>query len=397
MKILILHTEYQHKGGEDTVVQQERTLLEQEHEVQTMIFRNHDGLKGALQFLCSIWNVNAAHKVKRHIRQFKPDVVHLHNWHFAMGPLVIRAIAGERVPIVVTLHNYRLLCPSALLLHNGSVFRDSVQAAFPWKAIRNKVYRNSYLQTFWLAFVHWWHRRVGTWHLVAQYIVLSEFGKSLFCTSSLHLPLSKFTVKANFVAEPVTPAASRASFFLFVGRLSVEKGIHVLLKAFTGKPEQLFIAGEGPLQQTVLDACGESPNIRYLGKRNKEEVQELMASAAMFILPSICYEGMPVTIIEAFSTGTPVITSNMGAMSVMIGHEKNGFHFDPGSAESLYEQVKRWSALTINRQQAMNAAAKTSYYEHYTPEKNLNQLVSIYQSITKPSETETFKYQHDRW
>lgn len=397
MKILILHTEYQHKGGEDTVVRQEQALLEPDHEVRTVLFKNKSGLQGALQFLFSIWNINVARKVKKHIQQYRPDVIHIHNWHFAMGPLVIRTAKRVGVPIVVTLHNYRLLCPSAILLHNGVIFRDSIQASFPWAAIRKKVYRDSYLQTFWLSFINWWHRKIGTWNMVQQYIALSAFGKELFCNSSLGVAASKFTIKSNFVSGSTGSLRHQTGCFLYVGRLSEEKGIRVLLEAFQNKPDQLQIAGDGPLQQMVLEACKNSKNIHYLGSRNKKEVEELMAGASLFILPSICYEGMPVTIIEAFSVGTPVVTSKMGAMSSMIEHGVNGFHFRPGNPESLYEQVTAWFRLTSLQKECLRQEAQAAYWNYYTPEKNLNQLLTIYQSLTKPSETETFKYRHDHW
>jgi glycosyltransferase involved in cell wall biosynthesis len=150
MKILIIHSYYQLRGGEDGVVEQEIELLQQQHTVEFLGFQNQSGWKGAVQFLGSIWNKKAAKKVKDKITAFQPDVVHIHNWHFALGPLVFRVISSLGIPVVHTVHNYRLLCPSGILLHNGKLFTDSLKQSFPWKAVRNKVYRTSFKPFGWL-------------------------------------------------------------------------------------------------------------------------------------------------------------------------------------------------------------------------------------------------------
>lgn len=180
MKILLIHTRYQLHGGEDAVVQQEMELLKQSHEVEILYFQNQSGWRGALQFLSAIWNVKIASEVKAKIREFQPDVVHTHNWHFATGPLLFRVINRLRIPIVHSVHNYRLLCPSAILLNNGAVFTNSLKQSFPWSAIVNKVYRNSLILTFWLAFVVWFHKKIGTWKKINSYVCLTPFAVDLF-------------------------------------------------------------------------------------------------------------------------------------------------------------------------------------------------------------------------
>src|SRR5882757_8276534 len=153
MKVLMIHTYYLQSGGEDTIFEEEHKLMCQTEEVRVLSFRNKSGIRGLFQFALSIWNVFAAGKIKKAIKEYQPDVIHLHNFHFAIGPIAIRVAKKAAIPIVLTVHNYRLLCPSATLLHDGSLFTDSIHADFPWKAVRKKVYRNSFFQTFWLAFV----------------------------------------------------------------------------------------------------------------------------------------------------------------------------------------------------------------------------------------------------
>src|SRR5450432_3476944 len=158
MKVLLIHTYYQQRGGEDAIFEQEYALLLQSEDVETLSFRNRTGPGALLQFLGSVWNIRAAWKIKRAIARSRPDVIHIHNWHFAVGPLAIRVAHKARIPVILTINNYRLLCPSATLLHDGKLFTDSLKDAFPWKAVTRRVYRNSFFLTFWLAFIIWFHK-----------------------------------------------------------------------------------------------------------------------------------------------------------------------------------------------------------------------------------------------
>jgi glycosyltransferase involved in cell wall biosynthesis len=200
MKILILHTSYRFKGGEDSVVESEKNLLQSNgNEVFTLIFDNPvNSVKALAIFLIMLFNPISYFKVIKAIKRFQPDVIHIHNWHFAASPAVFWAAYTKKVPIVHTLHNYRLLCPSGILFYQRKLFLDSLQQRFPWKAINKKVYRNSLLQTFWLAFVVWFHKKIGTWNKVDKYIVLSSFGKNIFASSNPAVFAKKTVVKPNF-------------------------------------------------------------------------------------------------------------------------------------------------------------------------------------------------------
>jgi len=232
LKVLMIHTYYQQTGGEDAVFNQERKLLEESEQVEVLEFRNQPGLKGALQFLLSFWNPFAARKLKQKISEVQPDIIHLHNVHFAIGPIAIRVAQKAGVPVVMTLHNYRLLCPSATLSYKGEIFIESLNETFPWKAVRRKVYRNSLLQTFWLAWIIFFHKKIGTWKMVDRYIALTDFARELFLHSSFGLKPEKYAVKSNFKEEAALSPVQKGDHFLFVGRLSPEKGIRVLLEAY---------------------------------------------------------------------------------------------------------------------------------------------------------------------
>lgn len=382
MNILIIHTFYQQKGGEDAVFLQEAKLLEETENVATLTFQNKKGPASIIQFFTSPFNFLSARKVKRKIAEFKPDIIHLHNWHYAIGPIVIQVANKAGVPIVLTLHNYRLLCPSATLMSNGKLFDNSRHVSFPWQAAKKKVYNNSFLQTFWLALIVWLHKKMGTWKKVSHYFALTEFAKNIHLDSTLGLAQDQVSVKPNFSERPVLISPlKRDNSFLFIGRLSEEKGIQTLLKAFSDTNYILKIAGDGPLKEEVLAVCSANPNIHYLGSLQKEEVLKQMRSSSALIFPSIWYEGMPMTILEAFSSGTPVIASNLGAMASLINDKINGLHFEAGNESDLKEKIESWSALTAEDKAIFSQNALAFYEKLYSPEKNKDLLLKKYTEI----------------
>ncbi|WP_432709241.1 glycosyltransferase [Pedobacter sp.] len=376
----MIHNYYVLRGGEDVVFEQELAHLKKAHDVEALVFYNKTGWKGALEFVCSIWNVLAASRLRNKIKSFKPEVIHVHNFHFSSGPILIRTAKKMNVPLVLTLHNYRLLCPSATLMHEGKVFTESLSQNFPWKAVKKKVYRGSILATFWLALTFWFHRKIGTWKQVDRYIALTEFSKNLFLSSKLNVDAMRMVVKANFVEKLEAHLNLNSSSFLFVGRLSQEKGIHILLAAFKDCDAVLNIVGDGPLGELVCQASSAGKNIHYLGNLKSAEVRQVMAQSTALIVPSIWYEGMPMTILEAFSLGLPVLASNIGALSTMINHGHNGLHFVAGDSASLISCVKYWASLSPKRKMDFSEAVYRNYLGNYTPEENIRQLVKIYQT-----------------
>lgn len=381
MKILLVHTFYQVRGGEDTVFEQEFQMLKDKHETQTLTFSNQGGFKGAIFFFLSLFNFYIYLKVRRSIIAFSPDIIHIHNWHYALGPIVIRISKKLDIPIVSTLHNYRLLCPSGSLMDKGFVFTDSINSNFPWKAVKKKVFRNSYLMTFWLAFTIWFHKKVGTWNFVDKYILLTPFAKQLYSSSTLGVDSSRFCIKPNFVSPSINFNIDRKPFFLYVGRLSEEKGTEVLLSAFQKCNFQLKIVGDGPLAEKVKKADIDFDNIQYLGALDRNSVHKLMSQCTALIFPSIWFEGMPMVILEAFSLGTPVIASNFGAMSSLIQNGANGIHFEVNNSKALVEALTNWRSYSLTVKQSFSYAALETYKLNYTPEANYKMLIEIYHSV----------------
>ncbi len=381
MKILLIHTQYQQKGGEDGVFHQDYDLLIETQKVDKIVFYNKSGLIGALQFIFSLWNITTKNNIKKIILKERPDIIHLYNWHYAIGPIVINLANKHKIPIVLAIQNFRLLCPSGTLLYKDKYFPSSLQSSFPWKGVFLKVYRDSYLQTFWLSFIIWFHKIIGTWKLVDRYIVATDIAKTTFINSSFGVLPSKLSIKPNFLISSIFASSLRHNNFLFIGRLSNEKGINTLLNTFINTDYELHIAGDGPLLQPVLHAIEQHSNIKYLGLLSKEEVLSSMRLCTALIFPSIWFEGMPMTILEAFSLGTPVIASNLGAMASMIQSGYNGLHFEAGNANSLKQALSFWQVLTETEKDIYRKNARSTYEAQYTPEINREQLLAIYQQV----------------
>jgi glycosyltransferase involved in cell wall biosynthesis len=381
MRILIVHTYYQAPGGEDLVFHQEKKLLSQQHTVTEYIAHNQKGLLGAIQTFLSPWNYKASQGFEKVIRQFRPDVIHIHNLHYALGPWLLRTAKKCGVPVVLTLHNYRYLCPSATLFADGQIFTQSLYQSFPWTAVTKAVHSQSVIKTFWLALTHYLHRQWGTFRQVDRFIALTTFARELFIQSPLHLLPSQVVVKPNFVFPSPQEEVPRSEHFLFVGRLSEEKGIRVLLEAFRHSPYKLRIAGQGPLLEEVKRVCATTSNIEYLGVLDRSTTLKEMAECSALVFPSIWFEGMPMTILEALSVGTISIASRLGAMQSMITPGENGWLFDAGKAASLENALQKWQQLEVVEQSRMRRQARETYLSLYTPESNYQQLIEIYQSV----------------
>ena len=382
MKILVIHSAYKIKGGEDTVVEEEIKLLQSlGHSVKLLLFNNDK--HAVLKFLQLPFNIASYIKTKQKIKKFKPEVVHIHNLHFAASASVIYAIKKSKIPFVTTLHNYRFLCPSAILYFDHKPFFNSLDENFPWTAIRKGVYRNSMLLTFWMSLSAQIHKWLGTLQSCSRFIVLSEDAKNIFLDSDAGIHEEKIIVKPNFCTQPCITNSFRQCYFLYVGRLTEEKGLKTLLHVFSRKNYKLKIAGNGPLKDEVTYYSNQFSNIEYLGNLNKEEVLKHMQTCTALVFPSVWLEGMPLTIIEAFSCGTPVISSYMGAMRYMICDNYNGLFFESGSQDDLSLKVNKWCSFTEDKKESYRKNARSTYVKYYTPAVNAKQLINIYnQALT---------------
>lgn len=375
MRILVVHNAYQQRGGEDAVVRNEVAMLRAKgHDVQLHMLSNEQisGWAGRLRAACAaIFSIASYRRILAILDGFRPDVVHVHNFFPLVSPAVFYACDRKRVPSVFTLHNYRIVCPTALLMHDGSVTERSLQDG-PWWAVSHGVYRGSWLGTAALATMISVHRRLGTWsRRVTRFIALTGFAASKFAAAGI--PSGRISVKPNFVDVPVQLDRERSGF-LFAGRLSHEKGVEVLVDAAKLLDGALVrVAGGGPLEKMLVGAPGLVP----LGVLGPDAMYREMASAQALVMPSIWYEGFPIVLVEAYACGLPVIASRLGAMAELVDDGVTGLLFEPGSADDLVRKM-RWAAEHPEAMMKMGRAARERYEAEYTQDINYSLLMAVY-------------------
>lgn len=390
MRILIVHNKYQCHGGEDAVVESEGALLvKYGHVVEYQFFNNNTIRTRGDQLLSGIgiiYNRTSAKVLQKKILAFNPDVIHVHNIHFLASPSVFYVARRLEVPVVMTLHNFRLICPSATLFYDHRIYEKSVKSLFAFSAVMRGVYRKSRIYTAAIALSNFFHNLTGTWEKkIDRYIVMSEFAAQKFRTSALRVSPQKFFVKPNFVSDHGIGGKDRDHTFLFVGRLSEEKGIEMLLSAAAVYSFHLIVIGDGPLRPLVLHFEKHYPNIEFKGFLSKGEVIEHLKKCTALIFPSICYEGFPISVLEAFSTATPVIASRLGVLCNIIQDESNGLLFEPGNPHELYTHISRLST-DVPFQILLGTNARESFVRHYTEQANYRSLIQLYEEVVgRPS------------
>ncbi|MEW6447675.1 MAG: glycosyltransferase family 4 protein [Bacillota bacterium] len=381
--ILIVHNYYQYAGGEDSVVAAEQALLGSKNQDVRLLSISNDSLKGFGAKIKSVHGTVYSHCagqwIKRELTKKKPDLTHFHNTFPLISPAAYYAAKTAGVPVVQTLHNYRLLCPNALFYRDKGVCEDCLGKTPPWPGVLRGCYRGSRAATAVVAAMLTVHRFLRTWtRMVDVYIALTEFSRRKFFEGGL--PADKIVVKPNFVHPDPGPGDHHGGYALFVGRLAPEKGLETLLKAWEklGGRIPLKIAGDGPLASLVAEAAERLPGVQWLGRRSKDEVLRLMKDATVLLFPSVSYEGFPMTIAEAYATGLPALSSRLGAMVEIVCDGRTGLHFRPGDPEDLAAKVE-W-AWTHPRQMAeMEQEARREYEAKYTAERNYEMLMDIYQ------------------
>jgi glycosyltransferase involved in cell wall biosynthesis len=384
MRILSVHNRYQIRGGEDGSRElEERLLRDMGHQVD--VYEEHNdrvATLGKLRLVSkTIWSVETYQNVNSLLTEQTYDVIHVQNFFPLISPSVYYAAKAKGIPVVQTLRNYRLLCPNGEFFRDGRVCEDCLGQFVPLPGVVHACYRGNRAATAVVAAMLTVHRAMGTWtNLIDIYIALNEFAREKFIEGGL--PAEKIVVKPNFVHPDLSSGEGRGGYALFVGRLSLEKGLDTLFKAWEslGSKITLKIVGDGPLAPQVAESVAKGSGIEYLGYRPLTEVYELMGEAAFLVFPSEWYEGQPRTIIESFAVGTPVVASNLGAMSTLVSPGRTGFHFRPGDSGDLVAQVE-WALAHPDELARMRREARAEFEAKYTAQENYLRLMEIYEKV----------------
>ena len=381
-KVLIVHNYYQIPGGEDTVVANEKKMLEDHgHEVVLYIRHNSElkelsKLQKILLPVNTIFNFQTYRGVKKLIKEQKINLVHVHNTLNLVSPSVYYAAFACHVPVVQTVHNFRLLCPGATFFRDGHVCEDCLSKGLSC-AVKHKCYRGSRVQTLACVISTLIHRMIGTYGKI-NYICLTEFNKEKLLNLK-QIKEEKIFVKPNFVeaVRELVPYEKRKDQFVYVGRLEEIKGMDILLKAWKHLGEQapmLLMCGKGPLEEWCQDFIEENhlANVEMLGFVPNEQVRKFVGESKALVLPTQVYEGFPMTIAEAYAAGTPVIGSDLGNTGSLIENGKNGLKFQPKSIEELAEAVLKIRESFGGLDEEMVCK--------YSTENNYEQLRNIYET-----------------
>jgi glycosyltransferase involved in cell wall biosynthesis len=376
VRILQVHNHYRQPGGEDVVVAAEASVLRTAgHDVITHEVANPAGLGAAAALCTAPWNPYAARRVVTAARQSRPDVVHVHNTWFNLTPAVVAALSRAGLPVVLTLHNYRLMCANAVLYRDGGRCQDCV-GHHPFHAVRHACYRGSRLQSVPAALTIAAQRAVGTYtNHVDVFVALSEFGRGLFIRAGL--PGDRLLVKPHFVPtqppRPAPPSSSRE--ILCIGRLDRAKGHRALLEAFHGRRDRgltLTIIGSGDDEPQLRRMAQE--DVRFLGQRPRDEVMVHLRRARALAFPTQMYETFGLTVVEAMAAGTPVLASDLGGTGEVLGSEA-GSLLPPAD-------VAAWTSalddLDDGWADAAGAAGRNRWAERFSPERGLELLECTY-------------------
>lgn len=382
LNIVTVHNRYLMAGGEDQVFESEARLLrERGHHVVQVEEQNsypESLVKKIGMAVDCVWSRHWHRKFKALLHTARPDVVHVHNFFPRLSPSIYYACREEGIPVVQTLHNYRLLCAGAELYRDGRVCEECLDHGV-LRGVRHGCYQGSKLGTAVLTLmvdVHW---RAGTWaELVDCYIALTEFSRNKLISGGL--PAERIRVKPNFVMPDPGPKTIPGEYALFVGRMVKSKGVETLIEAakqLTTVP--LHIVGDGPCRELIEleQKAGRLTSVIYRGRLPRTEALAAMKGARFLVFPSEWYEGFPVTIAEAFACGVPVIGSRLGAMQEIIADGVTGLHFEAGNALDLRQKMQ-WAWEHPEEMLEMGRRTRREFEQKYTAEKNISLLEDAY-------------------
>jgi glycosyltransferase involved in cell wall biosynthesis len=378
------HNYYQQPGGEDVSFAAEVELLRR-HGHDVICYTRHNDEIEAMRPLAlagrTLWNGASAREARALVVRTQPDIVHVHNTFPLLSPSFAESARQAGVPVVQTLHNYRMICPKAQLFRDGLFCEQCAGHAVAWPAIVHACYRGDRRATSIVVGLNALQRtRLGWTRSINRFIVLTDDARARLAAGGL--PAERMVVKPNFLPCDPGVGAGVGGYALYAGRLSPEKGVRTLLDAWKAlsAPLPLKIAGDGPLAGNVRQAAAGDTRIEALGWRAHDEILELLQGAAFLVLPSLWVEGLPHTMIESFAVGTPVLASRLGSMRELVRNGATGLHFAAGNAHELVERIN-WLLEHPVERGAMRVNARCEYEQRYTAERNYELLTSIYRDV----------------
>ena len=392
-RILVIHNRYRQSGGEDHAFRQEADLLlARGHTVIEYIDTNDrfDDAHPVAESLRAVWSQESYRRIAAIVRDAQPEIAHFHNTFLKISPAAYYACQDAGVPVVQTLHNYRLGCVNGCCVRASSPCQTCMPSPFAWRAVVHGCYRNSRPASLAVAGLHAIHRAAGTYRSkVDAFISTSHFARTLHIRSGV--PEDRCFVKPNFsadVAEVVRPPSPRgAPYALFVGRLCEEKGIHVALEAWAAYrlSMPLKVVGVGPSEAALREKYGANPAVEFIGSVPRQEVMRLMVAADFLVHPSLVFENCGLVVIEALSAGLPCVVSGHGSFAELVDHKVSGLHFRPGNAAELAASVM-WMEHHPAERERMRLSARARFLSEFTAGRNYETLMGVYEYAAREHE-----------
>jgi glycosyltransferase involved in cell wall biosynthesis len=371
-RVLVVHSRYLsgHASGENRVVADEIQLLRDAgYDVSTLVREvDADRSKAALA-ADVVWAGGAVRDLEDSIRRHRPDVVHCHNLFPAVSPAVLRAARRAGLPVVVTLHNFRFVCLAGTFIREARICEDC-HGRVPWRGVVHGCYRGSRAESAVLASSLSAHRLARTLAGVTLFLALSEFGRAKHVAAGF--PAATVRVRPNFVAASAV-RTSPGEYFLYLGRLSPEKGLREMLGLWP-RDVRLVVVGDGPERDDLLRIA--PPGVEFRGALDHAHALPLLADARALVMPSVNYEGSPKAILEAFAAGVPVLASDIGGLPELVHDGVNGVLLAPGDSVAWQGGICR--LLEPAESLRLGAGALASWRASYSPERGLESLVEAY-------------------
>ena len=384
MKILQLHNLYRIGGGEDTVVQRERTLLQQRGHQVTALERsnaeadNWPAWRRPRLLRDTFFSTESYRMVREICRRERPDVAHVHNVFFLLSPSVYYALDREGVPIVQTCHNFRFLCANAIFYTGGGLCERCLGGNYA-HAVIHRCYHDSRAQSLALAASLAWHRYAGHWwDRIDAFVALSEFSRRKLAEGGL--PEDRMFLKPHFLDRSVTPSLESDHYAVVMSRLHAEKDVQTAVEAFQHLPDlRLVVLGEGPLLEPLKALARQLGlrNVEFRGFVGGEARFEILRRARLLVLPSRVYENFSVSVLEAYAMGKPVVASRIGAVAEMVEDGVTGFLFEPGRPDDLARKIRQLIEQP-GRAAELGRAARERFESRFTADVNYQQLMDIY-------------------
>ena len=406
MKILFVNKYYHPSGGPETVLLQSKEKLESlGNEVILFSMQHPRNLETRYSkyFVCNVdyngsnslfnqarmslnifYSLEAKKKMELLLDEEKPDLAHLHNIYHQISPSILPVLKKKNIPVVMTLHDFKLVCPNYTFLRGGQVCEECEGKHF-YKAVKYKCVKGSYLKSLTCAVEMYLHKLFRIYERsVDRFIVLSQFSKERFIRYGL--PEDKLIFLPNYIEIPSLPKSEAPErYILFFGRLSDKNGIFTLIKAMRQLPEiKLLVLGEGEQQELILNYIRENEmdNIKILGFKQGEELRGLIRESYFTVFPNHGYHLCPMSILESFAYNKPVIGSNRGSIPELINDGIDGLLFEPGNVEDLAEKIKYLYRHPLLAQK-MGISARKKVEEKYSEEEYYYKLFDLYNDLIK--------------